>query len=499
MEWKGRMLPFKVDGPPEALELLESAAPGADWSGCLSPPAKISIKGRRARLAGIPENAEFYAFAHPLACLEGQYESLAPSQPWEYFVLLGGYVYFDADRQLLACNALVHFSSATCLHLIGPFQPSATALTALRQQGRLVATTLAPLREAGFEKIAWVNPRETPGGGTLLADGTEIQNNGCFVYELAGGSQGVLYQVVNLATFGLKDDDSRNSGSVNFALSPSKAESGASAKMESAQSWKEKASLMRSKTFTYRPSAVGLLPESDDTAPAKIDPRNYTTMQSYSPSTLGLQDKHAALSGVFNTMQDAAQRTQPKAAVQALPDDSKRIEPPIERQKTVPSARSKAGAVSKATPPKPTPLNPTPPKPTPPKPSPPTAAAPPKPPPPKPPEPEPKSPVSSERGFFEGLLGLVTPRSDDGHAAAPPPAPPKPPKPEAEAFSSKGMIEALKQQVERLSEEVGKQTQQQRKTTDELGKLRKENEALKGRVAVLEKAAEAPRKKGWFK
>ena len=274
-EWKDRLLPFKVDGPPEALALLKKSAKGTDWGGRLSPPTKITIKGRRARLAGIPENAEFYAFAHPLACLEGQYESLAPSQPWEYFVLLGGYVYFDADRQLVACNALVHSSQPTCLHMIGPFQPSETALDALRQQGRLVATTLAPLREAGFERVGWVNPRETPGGGTLLAGGTDIQNDGCFVYELAGGSLAVLYEVVNLAVFGMNDEDALNSGEMapgvgrltgtateanrrssggdrdatSTPMRPSELES---MEFQTPKEWVNKAQLIRSQTFTYK-------------------------------------------------------------------------------------------------------------------------------------------------------------------------------------------------------------------------------------------------------
>ena len=86
----------------------------------------------------------------------------------------------------------MHTPQPTRLTLIGPFKPSEGALKALDAQKRLCETTLAPLRQAGFDKWAWINPKEQPGGCPLLADGVDIVNNGAFVYTLAGGSLAVL-------------------------------------------------------------------------------------------------------------------------------------------------------------------------------------------------------------------------------------------------------------------------------------------------------------------
>ena len=66
--WSGKLLPFSLDkSNAEVVAFLERVAPGADWSGHLSPPHKITIQGRRARLAGIPLDAAMYAFGERAA------------------------------------------------------------------------------------------------------------------------------------------------------------------------------------------------------------------------------------------------------------------------------------------------------------------------------------------------------------------------------------------------------------------------------------------------
>ena len=59
---------------------------------------------------------------------------------------------------------------------------------------------------------------------------------------------------------------------------------------DAAAVWREKAQLHRENISIYRPSAFGVLPEPNDVDSATINPANYTTMQAYTPSSLGLKD-----------------------------------------------------------------------------------------------------------------------------------------------------------------------------------------------------------------
>lgn len=161
-------LPFTITGPAHVCDFLDEE--GASKTGHLAPPNKITIQGERARRAGIPKHAASYAFAYPLESLSGDlYERIVcaegKSDPWLFFLLLGGFVYFDVHRKLICCNAFVLTPSEHALTLAGPFQPSAGALEHLRETKRLRKITLGPLVASGFEQIAWINPAEKPGGG----------------------------------------------------------------------------------------------------------------------------------------------------------------------------------------------------------------------------------------------------------------------------------------------------------------------------------------------
>ena len=370
-KWANRLLPFTISGPGHILEFLETVAPGGDYSGRLAPPSKITIQGRRARIAGIPEEAKFYAFAYPLACLAGLYETVEPTDSWQYFLFLGGFCYFGADRQLLQTNAIVSSPSENKLNLIGPFEPSAAAIAALHQQKRLMELTAGALRAAGFERWAWINPGERPGDEALLADGNApVPNNGTFVYEMSGGMS-ILYEVANLALFGYREDDTtRETVDLASAALAARSKSGSGRMLfDKAQTWRDKASVQRNKAFTYKPSTFGVLPEEPSGAPQKINPANYAHMSSYSPSTLGVQSTHTALAGVFNTMQaDGRRRSLPppsalpppkpqlKAAASsptvppaATPPTTKKVDP-AKTNATAPAASAPKANRSKPTP-----------------------------------------------------------------------------------------------------------------------------------------------------
>ena len=187
----GKPWPCTITGPPEVVALLERKGKGGDkCASHLSPPVPITIKdrGERKRL-GIPlDGALTFCFCYPMESLRGLYDQLITDEgrtdPWLFFLLLGGYVYFDSRREVLRLNAFVPFPDKAKLTLVGPSTPSEGALRHLRDTHRLRGVTLQSLLEAGCEHFAWVNPGERPGGVALLADGTDPPGGGAFVYEL---------------------------------------------------------------------------------------------------------------------------------------------------------------------------------------------------------------------------------------------------------------------------------------------------------------------------
>ena len=199
----GGAWPFAVEAPAEAVALLHrNAMPGHSLRGYLSPPVRVTITEPQARRsAGIPAAAAFYAFAYPLECLAGQYDTLVASEGrsdgWLYFLLLGGWCYFDEHRNLISTNAIVLTRSPLArLTLQGPFTPQREAVDHLRLANRLQNITLRPLLEQGFQRFGWVNPGEAPGGVRLRASHESHLETGCFIYERGDGSTAVAYSLV---------------------------------------------------------------------------------------------------------------------------------------------------------------------------------------------------------------------------------------------------------------------------------------------------------------
>lgn len=119
---------------------------------------------------------------------------------------------------MLQTNAFVLGSRERKLTLAGPFQPSQEALAAVESASRLRPITLTPLREQGFDRFAWINPLESPGGAPVLADGVELPpNNGAFLYLLQSG-ESVLYSVINRALYGDKLAERGTSATMHDAL-----------------------------------------------------------------------------------------------------------------------------------------------------------------------------------------------------------------------------------------------------------------------------------------
>ena len=203
---KGAALSFTIEGPAEVLDLIEQANNPASSEhaharlGVLAPPTLVTLAGAQREAAGVPLDAAFFAFAYPLPSLTGWYEEMVVQQgrcdPWLFFLFLGGYCYFDADRKLIRINALMLTPAAARLEMVGPYRPAADAIEELRRKERLQPVTLQPLVDAGFQSFGWVNPGETLSGNIhLLDDGMTLSGGGCFLYEMASGEHR-LYNLV---------------------------------------------------------------------------------------------------------------------------------------------------------------------------------------------------------------------------------------------------------------------------------------------------------------
>ena len=179
-----------------------SLCQGAVWKrvgeihgGILSPLSRITISSEEEKVkAGIPPTADYFAFAFPLPLEETAMQlyqpyALSSEEPpaWLDMCLVGGFVYFDVRLNVVGANALSHgratgeeeeTSEREEIELLGPTPAPKAVGEWLAANGRMVKITLN--RFNGFDRFAWVNPGEAP-GGTPLASAAAVAY-GAFVY-----------------------------------------------------------------------------------------------------------------------------------------------------------------------------------------------------------------------------------------------------------------------------------------------------------------------------
>ena len=193
---------YKVTGPERVLDMLKDACSKDENNvslqeldddlyvhGPLSPLQSCSVEGDSGEAAGCPPEAKFFSFAYPgqfawrtkeegmpargapeWTSLEKKLEALnLADEKWGYFMLVGGFIYFDADKKLIQANALTLVPSHYSLVFQGPYEPSRACIEALRERHRMIDVTLDALEEAGFKAFGWVNPAEAPAGARLGA------------------------------------------------------------------------------------------------------------------------------------------------------------------------------------------------------------------------------------------------------------------------------------------------------------------------------------------
>ena len=166
---------FEVAGPGPAKAMLAHEAIGGSLLGQIAPIVAVTLPSEAKEAAGIPSDAVSFAFAYPLACLQGQSDRLlshmdvgSEESGWLAFMLLGGFCYLSREGQVIRCNALSLVPTASSLTLEGPFRITSPELVpSLRKAGRVETMTIRELSNEGFKEFAWVNPDEKPSGNIL--------------------------------------------------------------------------------------------------------------------------------------------------------------------------------------------------------------------------------------------------------------------------------------------------------------------------------------------
>jgi hypothetical protein len=203
---------YTLVGPPEALACLRAVAgvgeggalPARLRNSALSPVSLVSLAtvSEQMQRIGVPSGATSFAFSYPFSIDGATYDRMvaelgldasAGNVPpaWFSFLVVGGFVYFDASGRILCANALSPIGernqhpthAAQELVLVGPYDAVPAAGDALRRAGRLQRVTLGSLQAAGFETFGWCYKSERPGGYAL----GQQHSQGAFVYRHSEG------------------------------------------------------------------------------------------------------------------------------------------------------------------------------------------------------------------------------------------------------------------------------------------------------------------------
>ena len=185
---------YEVVGPAEKMKMIQIVLDHrnkttrgnkiSNMTGALSPPHTITLPPDARRHAGLPADAEYFAFAYPAEGMEAALEQLnnLAEHPWAFMILLGGFVYFRADKSVCRINGLTAMRTSTEFSLVGQLAASDAAVTALLAQKRMRDVTHDALEKEGYISFAWVHPNERFDGVPLNVNRGDTYPHGAFAY-----------------------------------------------------------------------------------------------------------------------------------------------------------------------------------------------------------------------------------------------------------------------------------------------------------------------------
>jgi hypothetical protein len=190
-------------GDQLAQVLAQCARFGLDLENLVfSPSAPVNLDSHSRHVAGIPEEARFFAVCHGAAFQDGSlpdcvrvkemYENVERSSEHLFeLVTSGGFAYFDAAGHFLSVNVFsqtMYISRCGTINVqFGESEPVTKLFKReISQAGRWIPTTLPAITNGGAQYYAWVLPEEL---GTCPFGG--------FVYRMPPGKPNLLFPVVS--------------------------------------------------------------------------------------------------------------------------------------------------------------------------------------------------------------------------------------------------------------------------------------------------------------
>ena len=195
------------------------------FGGVMSPSFKVTLPKKIRVDCGIPQRAERFAYMHPP-------KDLAPLIDWKaqrhhqvtvrddfedhpvrksragfsdkdiegrqigirHAMLLGAFVYFGNDMEILSINALCFEPTGFDIKFSGPWQMTDDAVCGMQELDRLQTIPIDILLEGGFVSSGWVNPSEMFASQLISAD--QKNPNGSMVFLREDGT-GVAYHIAD--------------------------------------------------------------------------------------------------------------------------------------------------------------------------------------------------------------------------------------------------------------------------------------------------------------
>jgi ankyrin repeat protein len=186
------------------------------FEGKLSSIHRVTVPKGVRKKAEIPKDATYFCFMHPprgLAALVNweKHKSFFSKNAWKFqsaikekdagqlfAILLGAYIYFDSNQNLLRVNALSFMKTENKLNFSGPWNITKDALNTLISLERFEEIHLDSFAEGGLVSWAWVTPSESFGSHSLCVDEKQSYKHGSMVFLREDGTA-FAYHVVDLS------------------------------------------------------------------------------------------------------------------------------------------------------------------------------------------------------------------------------------------------------------------------------------------------------------
>ncbi len=231
---------YRIINKSEDIPLLkEKSISLQSFTGLCSPTHDVTLPSAIKKMAGIPKEASFYASIHAPSGLANEIdwryfnmdsyeidENIENTNKWGIpcISILGGFIYFDKDYNIISINALSLSETAYDLQLSGPFKPSEAACAEILRFNRAHPVASKSFVELGIVATAWIRPnekfqhqrlidREYKNGGMVFIcdDGSAV----CYVIDRSGYDPSG--DVCSLAdVFNLSRSKRRQASTMNF-------------------------------------------------------------------------------------------------------------------------------------------------------------------------------------------------------------------------------------------------------------------------------------------